>query len=162
MVETFFGYFLGKIIDLIPGFLLRIVLSPEKVARKLTIDLWRNFPMRVSLAGSVPSIEIWFTTTNFNYIDVSLDRLLVELWLTQPLTDVVLLARQDIPRLSSVSEIRLSSHQLSRAQRQWIETRTAAGRTTEPFTLHIDAYFQSRVGWIHIKHSLQQQSVEVR
>jgi len=155
-------YITGKAMDLLPAFLARRFLPPTKLASKVSVELSRKAPMRVTLTGSVPVIDIWLSITNFNYMDIVLDRLIVDLWMSQPLTHMALLSRHEIPRLSTFYEIQVSTRQISQAQLEWIQARTSGGHSTEPFTLYIDGYFESKVGWVRVKTDLQQHAVEVR
>ncbi len=161
MIDTFSSYLLGKFMDKIPIFLLRRILPLESIKNKINLDLWRRYPMRVSLSGSVPSIDIWFSITNLNPVDIQLDRLIVDLSLGQPLAYAFLVSRHNIPKFSTLNEIQLSMRGLSTAQIKWIESHSNASRSTDPFTLYIEAYFVTKIGWIKIKTDLQQQAVEV-
>lgn len=65
----------------------------KALAGRLFIDLRGNSPIQIQLAGSLPDIRLWFKADNRSSLEVELDRLLVEVWLGQPIAEGAMLNR---------------------------------------------------------------------
>jgi hypothetical protein len=71
-------------LDAFPSFLLRLMLKPASLAKKIRIRLQGNRPINPNLDIEVPNIDLYFDITNLTNFNLVLDRLLIELWFGQP------------------------------------------------------------------------------
>lgn len=85
-------WIVDRIITVIPGKLLRILYSPEKVASQVRIRLRGERPIAPSLNSSVPHMDLYLEITNLSNIDLQLDRMLLDLWFGQPVLNGAILA----------------------------------------------------------------------
>ena len=83
---------------------------------------------------------------NASPIDVTLERLLAEVWVGQPvLFEAVTLRRQLIPKQSSVDTVSISA-ELTPQMLKAIEFQAKDGVLTQPVTLYAHTYFESKTG----------------
>jgi len=142
----------------LPTFLLRMTLRPEKVAAKIHIDLRGENPIDLSLNSEVPNVSVYFEITNLSPLDLTLDRLLVEIWFGQPTLVATLLRRYTLPAGQITKNVFLR-HMLSNAQRSQIQDFMNSGGTRGQIHIYLTAYLESRVGRIEIERNIERQKL---
>ena len=104
LFETIGSFLVERLYHFLPRWLERRMLPPARVQSEIDVDLRRQSPVNVS-GGEVPTINLWFEVTNQSQIDITLDRLLLEVWFGQPTFRGAILGRIDIARRSSAKEL---------------------------------------------------------
>jgi hypothetical protein len=155
-LDVLVQYLFEKLIVAIPRRLARVLLSPEKVASKVVVDLRSGNPINISFGSSVPDITISFRISNMGPVDLELDRLLVNLWVGQPTLQTAVLHMHTIPRRKE-KEIYLNAH-LSAPQQEQIR-REVKGGLLPHLTLYVDAYLESKVGMVHIRKHFERRDI---
>lgn len=157
MAEVF-SFLFGKAIDILPGFLLRLMYSPNKIARQVRIGLRSEKPICPNLTREVPDIDLYFEVTNLSNLNLVLERLLVDLWFGQPTLKGSLLRRYCIsPR--SVSQNICFNSDLTQAQCQYIDEFLNSQGGRGRIHLHATAYFESKVGVIEVEERFERGSL---
>src|SRR5579871_6064993 len=83
-----------KMIDYGPKWLARRLFKPEEVV----VDLRRECPIKVYQCAHIPGIDLAFSIDNRSHVDLTLDRLLFELWVGQPVLHSAILKRYPIAK----------------------------------------------------------------
>ncbi len=154
--------FLERLLALVPRFLLRRFLPAGTVARQVDVDLRRVNPVNILLRSEVPQVDLWFRIGNRSIVDLVLDRLLVELWIGQPTLRGAVLERLTVSRRTDREDIYFW-HDLTAEQRGQIQNRIGEhGLLSVPVTVHVTAYFESRVGTVLVMRRLEHRDVPVQ
>src|SRR2546426_5204360 len=136
-------YIFEKVLTVLPRWLARRVLPPERIAEQVEIDLRRINPIGIHFRSmEFPCVEAWFRISNQSLVDLILDRLLVDLWVSQPTLQGAVLHRIEIPRRSTKDDIRFW-HDLTTNQEDRIRKHAdEKGVLQVPVALYVDAYFE--------------------
>ncbi len=155
-------YLFDKVLAVLPRWLIRWFLPPERIAEQVEIDLRRINPIAIYFRSTeFPCVEAWFRISNQSQVNLVLDRLLVDLWVGQPTIQGAILHRTEIPRRTSKDDIRFW-HDLTGAEEERIRRRAdGQGILTVPVALYVDAYFESRVGLVHVRTTLEHRGVAI-
>jgi hypothetical protein len=151
-------YIAGKIVDHLPSFILSRLFSPRSIAAQVEIRLRSENPISLALGAEVPRIDLCFEISNFSYLNLVLDRLLIDLWFGQPTFQGVVLKRYSISARKSVRDI-YHSHSLTSAQKsqieQFINNPTGHGQ----IHIYLIAYFVSKTGVIEVVENIERSNI---
>jgi hypothetical protein len=161
VVEAITSTIFEKLLDRLPGWLGCLFVSPKKIASKVEIDLRRDNPIEINLGTEIPRLDIRFRITNLSSVNLVLDRLLINLWVGQPTLNEAILVRYDVPRKDSREDIYFT-YQLSVPQQEQIRKKVKGERLSVPITIHVKAYFDSKVGFVCVKKRLEHRDVLCR
>src|SRR5713101_571559 len=155
-------YVLDKVLAVLPGWIIRRFLPPERIAGQVEIDLRRINPIAIYFTSvQFPFVELWFRISNQSQLNLVLDRLLVDLWVGQPTVQGAVLHRAALPRRTSKDDIRFW-HDLTGIQEDRIRKQAdEKGVLTVPVSIYVDAYFESRVGIVHVRAPLEHRGVAI-
>ena len=147
-------YFLEKGLERTPKFILSRLLPAEKLKGKIDIDLRAENPIDINTAKMVPSIALWFEVVNRSSLNLTLEKVLLEVWLGQPTFAGAILQSIVVPRAERVKDIRfwqdLSSAQVE--QYEWFK------KTNQmEITIYLKAYFVSKIGTIVLEKPIKRQ-----
>lgn len=131
----------------IPAWLIRYFYGPDKIAERVDIDLRSNNPINISFNVDVPEINFYFYINNRSPFDLTLDRLLIDLWVGQPTLKGSVLRRYVIPKGESINNIYFSCPLTSQQQNQ-IKKQCSGQLLSVPVSLTITAYLESKIGMI--------------
>ena len=148
------AFVVGKILDALPAFLLRFVFSPKKVASQIRIRLRDEKPIIPNLNSEVPGVDLYFDITNLSNFNITLDRLLIDLWFGQSTVKGTLLRRFELPA-RSISKVITFGTDLTQAQcrqiTQFLNSQGARGR----IHLYVTGYFESKIGVIEVETNFE-------
>lgn len=155
-------YVFEKVLTIFPRWLARILLPPARVAEQIEIDLRRTNPIAIAFRSTeFPCVEAWFRISNQSQVNLVLDRMLVDLWVNQPMLRGADLRRVEIPRRSTKDDIHFW-HDLTATQEERVRRHVdEKGNLTVPVALYVDAYFESRVGTVHVRTTLEHRGVAI-
>lgn len=153
-------YLSEKVLAMLPRWIARRLLPPRRIAEQVEIDLRRISPIAISFGSTeFPCVQVWFRISNLSPVSLLLDRLLVDLWVGQPTLRCAVLRRVEIPRRSTKDDIYLW-HDLTNTQEERIRRHAdEKGVLTVPVTIYVDAYFESRIGPVHVETTLEQRDL---
>ena len=150
------SFLAGKAADWLPGFVLRRLFRPEKVAREIRVGLRGEKPIQPRTDDPFPQIDIWFEITNLSHLALTLDRLLFDLWFGQPTINGQILDLIRVPARTTSREIRywspLTPTQVNRID-DYLSNLGARGH----ISLSITAYFLSKVGTIKVEDRMERE-----
>lgn len=150
------SYLLGKVADLLPGFLLGLLFRPERIAREIRIGLRGEKAIQPRTDDPFPEIDIWFEITNLSHLALTLDRLLFSLWFGQPTIEGQVLDLIRLPARTASKDIRywspLTPSQVGRIDR-YLSSPGAGGR----ISVAVTAYFHSKVGTIRVEERIERE-----
>lgn len=127
----------------------------REVEGRLRVDLRSRAPIHIdATALGVPSVRLWFLVDNRSDIDVELDRLVVDVWYGQPIAYGSYLHRQTISAGELVETVMFQAY-LTGEQAAQIRQRALDPGIAGPLTVHVDSYFNSDLGSLHVRHSLE-------
>jgi hypothetical protein len=147
-----------KLLSIIPSILLRLFCSPKKVASQVKVNLRGEKPISPSLNFSVPYVEIYLEITNLSNLDLFLDRMLIDLWVGQPVLVGAILKRTKISSRSTGQQVLFRSN-LSSKQVQQIEPMMSQTPPGQSITLYINTYLESKVGIVEIKNIFERREI---
>jgi hypothetical protein len=155
-------YVLDKVLAVLPPWIVRRFLPPERIAEQIEIDLRRINPIVIYFTSvQFPYVELWFRISNQSQLNLVLDRLLIDLWVGQPTVRGAVLHRVELQRRTSKDDISFW-HDLTGIQEDRIRKQVdAKGVLTVPVSIYVDAYFESRVGFVHVRVPLEHRGVAV-
>ena len=148
----------GKLADLLPTFALRLFFPPSKIAKEVRVDLRGEKPVQARTDAAFPDISVWLELTNLSHVDLTLDRLLFDLWFGQPTITGSILEFEHVPARSGPKTIRFWTN-LTPSQVSRIDDFMHSGEARGPLSLSYSAYFQSRVGMVTAKGRIERQGV---
>ena len=126
------------------------------LAGRLFIDLRGMSPIHINLIGQLPEITLWFKADNRSALEVELDRLLVEVWFGQPVTEGAVLNRYALRPNSWDDSIRFHKY-LSRERAdilvQRLGTQDPPGGSTD-MRLQLTAYFNTPLGSVVVYNGM--------
>ena len=149
---------LDKLVSITPSLLLRLFYSPKKVASQVKVNLKGEKPVSPSLNSSVPHVDIYLEITNLSNLDLVLDRMLIDLWVGQPVLVGTILKRTKIPSRSTGQQVFFRSN-LSSKQVQQIEPFMSETPPAGSVTLSINAYLESKVGIVEIEERFERRRI---
>lgn len=136
------SYLIGKLVDLLPAFIMSRLFPPKKVLPQIKIALRGERPIGI-IGGAVPCIYIDFEITNLSYLSVVLDRMLIECWFGQPCFYGTLARRYAIPSRGIVNSIRYMQD-LTTEQLKQIEPYKGDPGFHGSISLDLTAYFEAK------------------
>jgi hypothetical protein len=158
MFEAISSFLLEKMLGIFPRWLARRFISSQKTANQIEIDLRRINPIDISFGSDIPSLRLCFRISNLSPFNLVLDRLLIDLWVGQPTLRGAILVRYDVPKRSSRDDIYFTD-QLTVPQQEQIRERINGQLLSVPVTIYVEAYFDSKVGLVHVKKTLEHRDI---
>jgi hypothetical protein len=149
------SYLVGKVADRIPAFILSRLLPPAKVARQIRVNLRGNNPVTLDLDGENPQAGLWLEVTNLSNLKLTLDRLLVEVWFSQPTFEGVISKRYVVPPREVVTDIHYRQS-LTPGQKARIESCLSQ---RGQIYIHLTAYFETKVGLVEVENRIERSKV---
>ena len=157
LFETIGSFLVERLYHFLPRWLERRMLPPANVQKEIRIDLRRQNPVSVQ-GGEVPTIWLWFEISNLSQIDITLDRLLFDVWFGQPTLRGAILGRAEIAKRSTATDIHfwtaLDAQQVAQIKRY-------LGNPLPEVTVNFSAYFESRIGWLTVQSYVRHEHVSV-
>lgn len=95
--------------DWLPGWLVRRFIPRSSVARQVKLLPRAKTPVNFSLNEPTPTVFASFQVENHSGIDLTLDRVVTEVWAGQPVAYGVMAYRTRVPKHSTVRSHRLGS-----------------------------------------------------
>jgi hypothetical protein len=154
MVEAIVSFIVEKVLDILPRSIARCFISPLKIASKVEIDLRREHPIDINFGSEIPRLSLSFRISNLSPVDLVLDRLLIDLWFRQPTLRGAILERYGVRRNSSRDDVYFTD-QLTVSQQEQIRRHVDGKLLSVPVTIHIKAYFDSRIGSVCVEKRLE-------
>jgi hypothetical protein len=158
LFETIGSFLVERLYNVLPRWLDRRMLPLARVQGDILINLRRENGLYVQ-GGEVPSVSVTFEVDNRSPIDITLDRLLLEVWFGQPTFRGAILNRYDIPRRTKNEQVffwtAVTAEQVAQIKRAVLVA------TQSAVTLNVRAYFTSRLGWLTVEARLSQQHTQV-
>lgn len=143
VTDAIFRWCLAKI----PAWLICYFYGPDKIKGRIDIDLRSNSPINIIFNIDVPEINLYFYINNRSPFDLTLDRLLIDLWVGQPTLKGHVLRRYVIPKGESINNI-CFSYPLTSQQQNQIKKQCSGQLLSVPVSLTITAYLESKIGMI--------------
>ena len=160
LLKSFGSFITTKIINWLPRLITHRLWPVESVAGQVRIALLYQNPINITLGASVPRINVHFVITNHSHIDLILDRLLVKIWISQPLVDGSFLKPISIPKHETIDRL-FFEEKLSGNQVESIKKELDNKKILRNVTINYEAYFESKVGDIEIKRQIELHDVLV-
>ena len=160
-MEWIISKVLEIVLVILPRWLISYFISRQKIADQVNIDLRSRNPIDISFGSDVPHIDIYFKISNLSLFNLVLDRLLiVDLWIGQPILHGAILERHDVPK-RDIKDGVYFIEQLSIPQQEQIRKRIKNKILSVPVTLHVKAYFESKIGLIYVEKRLEHDDIIV-
>jgi hypothetical protein len=151
-------YIFGKIVDYIPAYIQSRMFPPKKIARQIEIRLRGENSISPNLGASVPYIDLYFEIINHSYLNLVLDRLIIDFWFGQPTFQGAILKRYVVPASNTVKDI-FYRQNLSIAQQKQIEQFSDSTTTSGQIHIYLSAYFESKASVIEVQSTIERNKV---
>jgi hypothetical protein len=148
LLEAISSWVIEMGLSILPKMISRRLYPTQKIAEQIKIDL-RSNPIAIS-PGDVPSVSLWFQISNMSPLNLVLDRLLIEFWVSQPTLYGKMLARYEIPKSSHRDDVYFRDS-LSETQLRQIKLHINQDHVIPEIWISVDAYFESNVGMIFVR-----------
>jgi len=158
MVPEVTGAIFRQFFAKIPAWLICYFYGPDKIAKLIDIDLRSNCPINFNLNADVPEISLYFYFNNRSPFDLILDRLLIELWIGQPVLNGVVLRRYVIPKGEWRDNIYFSCSLTSQQQNQ-IKKSCNGQLLSASISFSITVYLESKIGMVSVDKQIQRSDV---
>jgi hypothetical protein len=145
MVGSIASFMIEKILDILPGSMARLLISPQKIASRVEIDLRSANPIDISFGTEIPRLSLSFRISNMSLFDLVLDRLLIDLWVGQPTLRGAILERHKVLKRASTDNVYFTN-QLTVPQ-------------PVPVTINVTAYFDSKIGAVDVQTRFERTEV---
>ena len=142
----------------IPSALLRLIYSPKYVSSRITIDFRNNTPFYLGSSNGIPYVDIYLDVSNFNNIDMVLDRMLLDMWFGQPTIYAALMYRKYIPAGQKTENV-LFRHILTAEQASHIQKYLDKDNMNKRILVHVTGYFESNIGRITVEQNYERSSI---
>lgn len=138
--------------------LARRLLPPERIDRDIRFSLSSDPRTRMDLRGELPLLEAYLHLTNLNPVDLVLDRLVIELSVSNLTVTWQSVIPRRIARLSDRNVIFLR-RALGANERAYIAARVTNGELGASLGIKVRAVFRANAGEIIIERDLAQNAV---
>jgi hypothetical protein len=122
-----------------------------QVAPQVKVKLRGKNPITLTLESQNPHVEMYFEITNLSDLQLTLDRLIIKVWFTQPTFVGAILERYKIPPREIVSDI-YYWQALTSGQKAQIESCQSSNGT---IYIYLTAYFQSEIGIVEVENIIE-------
>lgn len=158
MVGSIASFMIEKILDILPGSMARLLISPQKIASRVEIELRSANPIDISFGTEIPRLSLSFRISNMSLFDLVLDRLLIDLWVGQPTLRGAILERHKVPKRASTDNVYFTN-QLTAPQQEQIKTHRNGQILSVPVTMNVTAYFDSKIGAVDVQTRFERTEV---
>lgn len=138
-----------KLVAKLPGWVLRRIRKPGKLAAKIKIDLRAKDPGEFTAGGALPQLRLWFTIQNWSPFPVTLDRMALQVCADQHVVTVNVIDRVDVPAYDSVDKPHVLEP-LAGSQVEHLKAQRRDGDRLRRLTIYVNAHFVSKLGWTPI------------
>lgn len=154
------GMTLGQMaVRWLPRFLLKRLVPTDSLIEEVDIDLRSTNPINFALSKKVPELSVWLRITNRSLLEISLDRILMEIWVGQPLLWGGVFEPKTLEPRSTIEDVYFRS-KLSNSQVEQIEANVDDGDIRE-ISIQANAYFNSKSGPFNVETNLKSRDVSV-
>jgi hypothetical protein len=157
-INEVLSFLATKLLNFVPGFLLRVFFPTGKLARGIRIVLPGETPIKANLGPPVPHLDLWFQVTNHTPLSLTLDRLLADVWFGQPTFERPYLFRHVIAPHSTGKDFFIRVD-LSSAQSAEVAKYIQASPPSVPIAVTVTGYFDTRVGPVEVKTRIERRKL---
>lgn len=150
-----------RLISKLPRWFVGFIYRSDKVAKLIDIDLRSNVPIILNLNTDVPYISLYFFINNRSPFELTLDRLLIKLWIGQPVLDGFILRRYVVSKGNYRNDICFSSF-LTTLQREVFKNHCDSQLMTSQISLEVTAYLESKIGLVCVEKHIDRSDVPCR
>jgi hypothetical protein len=154
---------LEKAYSAFPKFLLKRVYTQAKLNEQVLIDTRSVSPIIFSLSAFVPVVNAWFTVTNMTNLSWKVHDFSADIWIGQPLVTTICHDKPpDIYRKKRVdvfTKSELNEFQVNRLKEY--KERQAKG-SIDNVTIYVNAHFESKIGLIEFKPTLEYRQIAIQ
>ncbi len=146
IIELFLSKIFSLAISILPGWLLKKIFKPEKLAKDIEIDFMSGSAIKLSLNSQVPMLCVWLQITNKSATAITVERLLLDVWFGQPTVDGAILRKIKLGPKQTVKDICFKAI-LANTQIDYILAHVDKGRLKTYVSLNtLTAYCESKIG----------------
>ncbi|MGD9157502.1 MAG: hypothetical protein PVG39_03780 [Desulfobacteraceae bacterium] len=143
----------------LPIFIIRLIYKPEKIVSKINIDFRSFNAINFKPNSEMPKLSIWFKITNLSFLDIELDRMILDIWFGQPTCNGAMLNRHYLPA-GEITEGIFFETILNTKQEEKIKRFIDDSKRSGQLHLNIKAYFESRAGKIEVIKRIERNSIK--
>jgi len=158
--------FLEWLFRVLPPFIAKRFISPEKLATKIDIELTRHSPASVQQSANVavafPELILSFEILNRSPIDIELERMLIDVWIGPMILRGAILKRQMVKhgQRSDSGEVYFWTP-LTTNQMEVVKV-SREGNLLPAIQVKVLAYFDTKLGRVKVGKDIHHEGVPVR
>ena len=145
----------GRLLDWLPGWLVRRFVSLDSVARQVKVLPRAKAPLNFSLNETTPSVRAWFQVQNHSGVNLVLDRIVTDIWAGQPVVYGVMAYRTRIGKHATTDHIPPFQAALTPAAIDQVQKQRQQQQQTPPiqaiYTMNATGFFDSKVGSFEVQ-----------
>jgi len=154
---------LDKVVSAFPRLVLKRIYTQAKLDQQVLIDTRSVNPIIFTLNSYMPTLNAWFTVTNLTNLVWKVHDFSAEIWIGQPLAIAMCHDwPSDIPRKKRgdiFAKCVLNELQVNRLKE--LKERQGKGQV-DNVTIYVDARFESKLGLIEFKPTLENRQVLIQ
>jgi hypothetical protein len=140
MIDILSGVFFDMVLKHLPKRLIRRLYPTTRITQEIKIELRSNNPIQID-RYEIPKISLWFVVKNFSFVDLVLDRMLIEIQINnQPILYGAILRRQKIPKTKET--LVYFYELLTSLQQQHLLKRCNQNKMIETIYVDVEAYVE--------------------
>lgn len=147
-----------RLISKIPGWFVGFVYRSDRIAKLIDINLRSNGPIILNLNADVPEISLYFHINNRSPFTLTLDRLIIKLWIGQPVLEGFMLRRYAISKGNFRDDIYFSFF-LSQLQKEVLKKHCDGQLMSSQISLEVTAYLESKIGLVCVEKRIDRSEV---
>jgi len=147
----------------LPRFVLKRIYTRAKLDQQVSIDTRSANPIIFSLSSYVPMLNAWFTVTNMTNLTWKVHDFSAEIWLGQPIAIATCHDKpSDIPRMKKTDVFTKSILNELQVNRLKEYKERQAGGHVDNLTIYVNAHFESKLGLIEFKPTIENRPVAIQ
>jgi hypothetical protein len=154
---------LDKASSALPRFVLKRIYTRAKLDQQVSIDTRSANPIIFSLGSYVPTLNAWFTVTNMTNLTWKVHDFSAEIWLGQPIAIATCYDKpSDIPRMKKTDVFTKSILNELQVNRLKEYKERQAGGYVDNLTIYVNARFESKLGLVEFKPTIENRPVAIQ
>lgn len=132
------------IIRLLPPFIISKFVKTDSIQKDIEIDLRSLSPVNFNLNSTIPEFTLWLRLTNKSVIPIVIDRILIDVWIGQPVIDGAILRPVTLLPKQTLNDLRFQVKLSEFQKNESIKYREQ--RYNANITINMVAYCECKLG----------------
>lgn len=136
-----------RLISKIPGWFVGFVYRSDRIAKLIDINLRSNGPIILNLNADVPEISLYFHINNRSPFALTLDRLIIKLWIGQPVLEGFMLRRYAISKGNFLETTFIFLFSFHNCRKKFLRSIAMVNSCRRRFHLKLQPILNQKLDW---------------